>query len=198
MFLSKFDQFQKKVSCDVRRIGGSGYIHGCIVDLDFYNHLYINPLDGTIAPYHATSIVHKFVYSNVPSLLKYQCPNLYENFEKLLARHDELNALTVYKRNTPILKQRTYVVSTEMYKISRIVKGLQYTTRHNIVRLWNDTFVEEASEENGRLIVSGIIDPISIPHAIEAQKDIKAINPKHKRKRKQNLSSVEITKKKFH
>ena len=46
-----------------------------------------------------------------------------------------------------------------MYKVSRIVKGLQFTTKYNIVRLWNDAIVANATEENGRLIVSNIIDP---------------------------------------
>lgn len=46
-----------------------------------------------------------------------------------------------------------------MYKVSRILKGLQFTTKYNIVRLWNDTIAGEASEENGSLIVSGIINP---------------------------------------
>lgn len=45
-----------------------------------------------------------------------------------------------------------------MYKTSRIIKGLQFTTKYNIVRIWNDNFVQEPSVENGRLIVSSIIN----------------------------------------
>ena len=71
---------------------------------------------------------------------------------------------------TPLSKSRTYVDSTEMYKISRILKGLQFTTKYNIVRLWNDAVVADASEENGRLIVQGIIDPDSVPRLIEEPK----------------------------
>ena len=49
-----------------------------------------------------------------------------------------------------------------MYKISRIIKGLQYTTKYNVVRLWNDTMADKCSTENGKLIVKGIIYPESI------------------------------------
>ena len=36
------------------------------------------------------------------------------------------------------------------------------------MRLWNDAIIVEPSEENGRLIVSGIIDPNSLPqHVVE-------------------------------
>ena len=159
LFLSKYDKFQKQVSNEVKRIGGDGRIHGSIVDIDFYNHLYLNPLDGTITPYFAYSMVDKYVYDNLPSLLKSQCPKLFANYEKMIGQESEQNSLVLYNKNLPITKNREYVDSTEMYKVSRILKGLQFTTKYNIVRLWNDAIVADASEENGKLIVSGIIDP---------------------------------------
>ena len=163
LFLSKYDKFQKQVSNEVKRIGGDGRIHGSIVDIDFYNHLYLNPLDGTITPYFAYSMVDKYVYDNLPSLLKSQCPKLFANYEKMIGQESEQNALVLYNKNLPISKNRKYVDSTEMYKVSRILKGLQFTTKYNIVRLWNDAIVADASEKNGKLIVSGIIDPDSMP-----------------------------------
>lgn len=166
LFLSKYDNFQKQISNEVKRIGGDGRIHGSIVDIDFYNHLYLNPLDGTITPYFAYSMVDKYVYDNLPSLLKYECPKLFANYEKMIGQESEQNALALYHKNLPIAKNRKYVDSTEMYKVSRILKGLQFTTKYNIVRLWNDAIVADASEENGKLIVSGIIDPDSIPQSV--------------------------------
>lgn len=50
--------------------------------------------------------------------------------------------------------------------LSRILKGLQFTTKYNIVRFWNNAIVADASEENGKLIVSGIIDPNSISELV--------------------------------
>lgn len=159
MFLSQFDEFQKNVSKEIKSIGGDGHIHGSIVDIDFHNHLYLNPLDGTITPYFAYSIVDKYVYKNIPSLLKYKCPKIYDNYEKKLLDEKNNNALILSNTNLPVIKSRTYVDSTEMYRVSRILKGLQFTTKYNVVRLWNDTIAGEASKENGRLIVSGIINP---------------------------------------
>lgn len=158
MFLSQFDEFQRNVSKEIKSIGGDGKIHGCIVDIDYYNHLYLNPLDGTITPYYAISRVKKYVYKNIPSLLKFQCPRIYANYEKKLLNDKNNNALIVANTNLPVTKSRIFVDSTEMYKVSRILKGLQFTTKYNIVRLWNDAIAGESSEENGRLIVSGIIN----------------------------------------
>ena len=41
------------ISKVIKSIGGDGSIHGCIVDIDYYNHIYINPVDGKITPYFA-------------------------------------------------------------------------------------------------------------------------------------------------
>ena len=163
LFLSNYDRLQKQVSREVKQLGGDGRIHGCIVDIDFYNHLYINPLDGTITPYFAYSMVEKYVYDNLGSLLKFQCPKLFANYEALLSQLGENKALVNYEGNLSISKKTKYVESTEMYKVSRIIRGLQFTTKYNVVRLWNDAIVADATEENGKLIVSGIIDPDSLP-----------------------------------
>ena len=159
MFLSQFDEFQKNVSMEIKSIGGDGRIHGSIVDIDFYSHLYLDPLDGSITPYFAYSMVDKYVYKNVQSLLKYECPKIYTNYEKKLLNENSNNSLIVAKTNSPVIKSKIYVDSTEMYKVSRILKGLQFTTKYSIVRLWNDTIAGESSVENGRLIVRGIINP---------------------------------------
>lgn len=170
MFLSGFDSFQKNVSKDIKAIGGDGTIHGSIVDVDFYSHLYLNPLNGTITPYFAYSMVDKYVYKNVTSLLKYKCPEVYEKYEKLISDKTAPTSLVAVDNNLPITNKTVYVGSTEMYKISRILNGLQFTTKYNVVRLWSDAFISGPSEENGRMIVSGIIDPSSIPAQIVESK----------------------------
>ena len=98
----------------------------------------------------------------------------------MIGQESEQNALVLYNKNLPITKNREYVDSTEMYKVSRILKGLQFTTKYNIVRLWNDAIVADASEENGKLIVSGIIDPDSMPQPVVEPKPRIVREPKPK------------------
>ena len=38
-----YSDVQRKISAEVVRFGGSGRIHGCIIDIDFNNHIYLNP-----------------------------------------------------------------------------------------------------------------------------------------------------------
>ena len=42
--LDEFTSFQKRIAGIVKRIGGAGTIHGSIIDIDFYNHIYCNCL----------------------------------------------------------------------------------------------------------------------------------------------------------
>ena len=156
-FLRDYDDFQKKLSDEIRKIGGEGRIHGSIIDIDYYNHIYLNPLDGTITPYFANSIVDKYVYENVLSLLKNKRPELYVNYENLISNQSNKNELFLINKNNQISTKKIYVESTEMYKISRIIKGLQFTIKYNIIRLWNDSILTKISKENGQLIVSNII-----------------------------------------
>ena len=43
--LDKYSAFQEKIAAEIRKIGGNGHIHGCIIDIDWENHIYVNPVD---------------------------------------------------------------------------------------------------------------------------------------------------------
>ena len=47
---------QKNISRIIQQLGGSGKIHGCIIDIDFFNHIYVNPSNGTVRAYCAEDI----------------------------------------------------------------------------------------------------------------------------------------------
>ena len=81
--MAKYSSAQKEIATFIKHIGGQGRIHGCIIDIDFYNHVFLNPLDGKITAYYATSMVDKKVYRNIASLLKFKCNKLFVNLEKM-------------------------------------------------------------------------------------------------------------------
>lgn len=155
--LDPYLKYQKQISNEIKRMGGSGYIHGCIVDIDFYNHLYINPLDASITPYYATDIQNKWVYKNLISLLKTGNVCLYENYVKLLA--DNNSSLVAFGKNLEESDKTTYVKETDIYKVSKIIKDFQYTAKNNIVRLWNKCLENNASIENGKIFINQLISP---------------------------------------
>lgn len=156
--IESYDDFQKQLSREVKRIGGDGKIHGCIVDIDFFDHLYVNPIDSTITAYSASSITHKYVYANLISLLKANNRQLYNRYRRLLQNPTRNKNLMILNKNLIESDERIFVSDTEIYKISRVVKSFQYIRKYNIVRLWNDDIISTCSAENGSLVLSRLLN----------------------------------------
>ena len=140
------------VSREIKKIGGNGYTHGCIVDIDNFNHLYVNPFDGTITPYFAYFTTEKYVYQNIPSLLKYECPDLFDKFQQLVDAESGDNALLARDKNSPIVDDKVFVSDTKMYGISNVLRRFQPISRLHIVRTWNEAILSSAPKEIGKMI----------------------------------------------
>lgn len=154
--IHRFGVGLETVSKFVKSIGGSGRIHGSIIDIDFYNHIYVNPNDGTVTPYFAYSMVEKYVYSDLPSLLKDHCKALYMEYTAMLKTGDVALLPVVCSPKEGNIELSQYVPETDMYKASRIIMQLQYITDKNIVRIWNDALldyenIERLSQRNNLL-----------------------------------------------
>ncbi|MCD7776793.1 MAG: hypothetical protein LUH54_05435, partial [Firmicutes bacterium] len=146
----------------VKLIGGSGNIHGCIIDIDipetFFEfsrcHLYLNPLNNTYTAYYADSKSSRLVYADLRTLLveqKEYCKNMIESFDKNIAKYAEIsanffssNSLSEIDDNFILAAQSCNVPldnCLEMYRISGIIKSLQYCVDNDVVRIWNDNLL---------------------------------------------------------
>ena len=135
---SEYNSKLAKISKFVKSFGGNGRIHGCIVDIDFYNHLYLCPFTGKLTPYFATDMVHKHVYPTIEKLLSKEAPALLSQYQeklKELGKEDFSKTLT---KNQPADKVQ-YYSSTDIYKISRVFLTFQYLSTAHIIRMWIDT-----------------------------------------------------------
>lgn len=132
---NSYYEYINKISNYIKSIGGYGTVHGAIVDIDFYNHIYLNIYDGKITPYWAASVDYKIIYPNLKELLQNQCPKLLENINST-----QSNELALYK-NELIPNEGVFVEDTRMYKESRIIRRIQYLIDDNIIRVWNDNLI---------------------------------------------------------
>lgn len=149
--------FQKAlyaISDEVCKFGGWGRIHGCIVDIDFFNHIYLNPFDGTITPYFAWNTQLKYVYDDMISLMKEHLPKLCEHYEtarsngllSILSQSDGKGKKN--KKKMVVAKVPQLVLETDMYNPSRIIKSIQYVFENNVIRIWNDDILSANFSNN--------------------------------------------------
>lgn len=143
----KFNQALIKLADLVKRIGGEGNIHGCIVDIDFYNHIYLNPYDGSITPYYALSITEKYVYKNINELLLSKRKDLYDNL--ILSQNNIKDKYLINQESLDIYDEPQLVQETNIYKISNVMKAIQYLTNDNIIRIWDDNVINANYEIKG-------------------------------------------------
>ena len=128
---------------------GRPSIHGAIVNLDALNHLFLNPIDGSITPYFATSIVEKTRYENLVSLLTEKKEALLPAWKELMKDNKHLPVLTnnLPKNAISVIidpnanKNGEYVPETTIYKYSTIILNLQCIQEHGWIVQWLDSIM---------------------------------------------------------
>ena len=155
-FFEQYYEALKAISSDVKAIGGTGRIHGCIVDIDFFDHIYLNPIDGKVTPYYALNIVDKTVYASVEDLLKDRNPSMYQSYELKIGQGD-ITALA--KPDKSDHKPAIKYYGTDIYRISKLIYKFQRMEEYLIVRTWNDAVLELPEFDSIRNFARCLIDP---------------------------------------
>lgn len=130
---NKYSKILNSISKEIIDFGGLGRIHGFIVDIDYFNHVYLNPFDLQITCYYALDIIEKYVYSDISHLLKAHRPDLYLEYKK---NKKQNNALMLSNSNVKNKKTVLYL-DTNIYKASREMKKMQKLD-NNILAKWED------------------------------------------------------------
>lgn len=151
--IEPYKSFMLSISNEVKRIGGPGTIHGCIVDISYFSHIYVNPFDGKITPYWAWDISSRVPYSTVQKLLEDKEPHLMKKYLK------EVDKKTLLLLSNNMVEDGTqmglttvpeWVFGTEMYKPSRIMRAVQYVWEKDVIRIWNDDVLESGELSRGK------------------------------------------------
>jgi hypothetical protein len=146
-FMTNYWKYINDISQLIKNLGGDGRIHGSIVDIDFFNHVFVNPFDGKLTPYYALSMVDKQVYKNLPSLLFCRKKLMYSKLIKNLEMTNrDLLPKVIGSDDLDIVKKSIYTPETDIYRTSKIATSMQYIKLLNIVRVWNDDFVLNAKD----------------------------------------------------
>jgi predicted MPP superfamily phosphohydrolase len=132
--LTPYNGLLETISQNIKRIGGSGLIHGCIVDIDYYNHIYLNPNDLKPTFYFALNIVDKCVYPSLLGLLSKKCPELYKKATLCLENKEVDEQFFLAKSES---QEEEWYFDTDIYKASRLIKKMQRLA-NGILSVWID------------------------------------------------------------
>lgn len=158
-----------RISEEVKLFGGTGKIHGTIVDIDYKNHIYLKPKTGEIKPYFAENTLSRIHYSSVRALLSDNKTNeTTEYFQNIYQKKlDHKKMLRLYNKHTSELtylnnnheisynlpqKYESYLTNQDnefedyydkdMYYRSRLLNKVQYLYEINTIRFWRDKVVQ--------------------------------------------------------
>lgn len=150
------------------RFSLSGKVHGCIVDIDYFNHIYLNPYDGSIVPYFAPSMYEKYVYKNVSCLISEKRPEMLPAFNRVFSKNADKKTTALLladskdTRPLSVLEQseigiyNVLVTDTDMYELSNRMKQLQTIYDHHLVCVWYDNILPYYELEKERKLLPGL------------------------------------------
>ena len=139
------------LSKEVKAFGGSGLIHGFIVDIDFYRHIQLDPFTGNMDMYWSSGMSGRCICDGAQELLELEGFGFIKKNELLLNRFNEAkNAglLPVLSGGNQLaqLDGRYQVDLKTGYERSRIMKKVQYLIDYGVVRIWNTQVLEPPKE----------------------------------------------------
>ena len=152
IFLTPYRRFQERISEEVKSVGGSGKMHGLIVDYDFTHHIMINPYDGSLTFYYSPEKGYVQNFRHINDLISHVCKNQIEVDNRMINCKDdyfiskELDEAQLDGRifDSVIkidLKDSLYVFSDKMRNLERIFTS-------GILREWNEDIFADFSLPN--------------------------------------------------
>ena len=157
--LIPYRKVQEQMSLEIKRLEindiFSGKIHGCIVDVDFFHHIMINPIDGTVTFYYSPYFGAVQPYDSFGSLLA--------DIERKEIENGECSKLKIYETmvsekcliaQSPELIQKhigelvKVDIKNSVYALSNRINQLQRIFSSNILRDWNDEWAQSCLEKS--------------------------------------------------
>ncbi len=131
----QYSKVTAKVSEYIKSFGGNGRIHGCIVDIDTLNHVYVNPYDLKITPYFAYDMNERLVFKDLGSLIESNCPELFDRYNKVLRGDGAINSIIKSEKDSKVALHDS---GTYIYRESNLIKRFDLLRTDKILTSWID------------------------------------------------------------
>lgn len=137
--ISPYRAVQENIASAVKSFGGSGKIHGSIIDIDFFNHIMLNRNDGELTYYYSPEFGIVKRYNCLANLLQENNKPLFDNYCK--KNHDLLMESEAQQETEDYSKGRFVKVDIKNspYADSRKIEQLQKLFDAKVLRIWDDS-----------------------------------------------------------
>ena len=130
-----------------------GDVHGCIVDLDFCNHIMINPLDQKVTFYNSPTMGFVKIFDNLENLITYMNNGYILNIEKKKMLELKNNNAIISKTSQEISQEVGELIKIDIknsvYSISNYMRQIQRLFDSNILRDWNEDIISIQKKVSG-------------------------------------------------
>lgn len=138
IYLSSFNQYFStlyKISDEVKSLGFSGHVHGSIIDLDWCNHIMLNPIDGKFTFYYSPIFGITKTYDSFQSLLENQ--HLNQSIDVDISNSPNLLINRISSNNNCNPNNLVSInISESPYVYSNVSKKIQRLFTKNWLRVW--------------------------------------------------------------
>lgn len=150
-----YRKIQEQISNELKQLGFDGKIHGCIIDINYFCHILLDPIDGKLTFYYSPKFGIVKIFNSFDYLVRTLiCNNEIEFDTQLLIKHKDyliLQPIKVIEKNISDFmvvdrKNSIYALSSRINQIQRIFDC-------NILREWSDDWVQETLNENSKYLV---------------------------------------------
>lgn len=153
LVFSGFRKYQEQIASYIRSFGGNGEIHGLIVDIDFFNHVGVDPVSGDVTFYYSPNFGIIQSYSDMGTLLENHAPALYPAYKQL----SSISPVPYYSQDATVEGE---LVSVErggksFYGASRHMSSFQRLFSCNILRVWDENVLNKTKSAVNSLKAQG-------------------------------------------
>lgn len=141
---SPYRHAQEQIAEEVKAFGGEGWIHGCIIDIDFCNHIMLNSGDGSCTYYYSPVFGHLKPYPNLTALLEAHNEELAVRYKKQLGTAD--NSLVPQSQIDVLPEMIKIDIKNSPYAVSRKMNQIQRLFDNKILRDWNDRLLDDGGD----------------------------------------------------
>ncbi|MDE6285021.1 MAG: metallophosphoesterase, partial [Bacilli bacterium] len=176
--LLPYRKVQEQISLEIKQLGFSGEIHGCIVDIDFFHHIMLNPIDGKVTLYYSPFFGSVQSYESFYALLSHIEKESIEDGGmdrlKIFQEMKDKKCLIVQSLDS-IQKHVEEMVQIDIknsvYSLSNRINQLQRIFTSNILRDWNDEWAQSCLERTSPFIKKSSF-PIKIKSDVESDLEL--------------------------